>query len=109
MNVVEYYYKDFESYAEIFKGHALNIAELMSILNDEFESMGLPPVERTRDLFRMTIDILYQVDNAYKEQNNINSGSLFSPNFVSKDEMLDSMRTVLKEEFNRFLDISNDK
>lgn len=109
MNVVEYYYKDFESYSEIFKEHALNIAELMKILNDEFNSRGLPPVEKTRELFRMTIDILYHVDNAYREQHNIDSGSLFSPNFVSKDDMLDSMRSLLKEELDRFLDIHNDK
>ena len=65
--MAEYYFENFESYSELFRKHALYVSELMKILDDEIIGMGLPPVGRAKDLFRMTLDLTYPTDRAYKE------------------------------------------
>lgn len=107
--VSEFYYKNLESYSEIFKGHAAAISNLMKILDDSIIHAGLPPVGRTRDLFRMVFDLLYQVDTAYKEENKIQEEiSVKFSTFMSQDEIVSAMRNALKEEFNRFMETKND-
>lgn len=105
----EYYYKNLESYSEIFKGHAHAISSLMKILDESIIYAGLPPVGRTRDLFRMVFDLLYQVDTAYKEVNKIQEDtSIKFSTFMSQDEIISAMRNALKDEFDRFLETKND-
>jgi len=105
----EFYYKNLESYSEIFKDHADAISRLMKTLDDAIIHAGLPPVGRTRDLFRMVFDLLYQVDTAYKEENKIQEEiNIKFSTFMSQDEIVSAMRNALKDEFDRFLEIKND-
>jgi hypothetical protein len=105
----EFYYKNLESYSEIFKGHADAVSQLMKILDDSIIDAGLPPVGRTRDLFRMVFDLLYQVDTAYKEENKVEEvSSIKFSTFMSQDEIVNVMRNVFKEEFNSFLETKNE-
>jgi hypothetical protein len=99
----EYYVDDFENYAEIFREHALCVAELMKILDDEIISMGLPPVGRTKDLFRMVMDLTCQVDETYKKRNGIKVDEFRPTTYMSSDEVYKHMRTTFKEEFDRYM------
>ena len=71
--MTEYYFEDFESYSEIFRQHAVYMAEMMKALDDEIIGNGLPPVGRAKELFRMTMDLTYHADQSYKKKFNIES------------------------------------
>ena len=106
--MAEYYTENFESYSEIFKEHAIALAELMKIMDDEIISMGLPPVGRTKDLFRMVLDVTFAADRAYKAKHKIEEPDFNVAAFLGKDEILSSMRTALNEEFTRYLEHANE-
>ena len=103
--MAEFYYVDYDGYFPVFSKHAERIAEMMSHLNFQIIEYDLAPVA-SHDLFRMTLDMLYYVDNSYKKDNKIpdNYDVLAFP---TSDEMLNSMRSVLKEELDRYLGSSD--
>jgi acetolactate synthase small subunit len=101
----EFYYKDYDNYFTIFSKHAERIAEMMSHLNYQITEYSLPPVP-SQELFRMTLDLLYYVDQSYKADNSI-PDKYEVVSFKTKDEMLDSMRSLLKEELDRYLGSSD--
>jgi hypothetical protein len=108
MTMREYFHKDFDNYLPLFKEHAIYFAELMKVLDDEFISMGLPPAGRTRELFKMTSDLLYTVDEAYKERFAPEEESDYKfTTFMNRDELKSSMRTILQEELARYLGSDN--
>lgn len=108
MAMREYFHKDFDNYLPLFKEHAIYFAEFMNVLDDEFISMGLPPVGRTRELFKMTTELIYNVDEAYKEKFAPGSESDYKfTTFFAKDELLSYMRTVLQEELARYFDAND--
>lgn len=100
-----FYYKDYENYFDVFIEHAEKIAELMSQLNYQIVDFGMAPVVSDK-LFQMTIDLLYYVDKSYKEKNKI-TDTCESFAFKQTDEMLDSMRSLLKQELDRYLGSSD--
>lgn len=97
----EYYFKDYENYLLLFKQHSVMVAEMMSILNDQIFDRGLSPVESNK-LFRMTVDLLYDVNRTYKEENKL-PDQYEIVTFPKSDEVLNSMRSLLKEELDRYL------
>jgi len=105
--MTEYYFEDFESYSEIFRQHAVYMAEMMKTLDDEIIGNGLPPVGRAKELFRMTMDLTYHADQSYKKKFDIEEADFKLTTYMSQDEVISSMRTALKDEFDRFLDVSN--
>lgn len=101
----EFYYKDYDGYFPTFSKHANRIAEMMSHLNYQITEFDLAPVP-SQELFRMTLDLLYYVDQSYKADRNLpDKYEVLS--FNTKDEMLDSMRSLLKEELDRYLGSSD--
>jgi hypothetical protein len=107
VTMAEYYTKNFESYSEIFKEHATYLSELMKIMDDEIIGMGLPPVGRTKDLFRMVLDTSYAVDRAFREKHEIEADTVSITTFMSKDEIFSQMRSALSEEFARYMECTN--
>lgn len=105
--MTEFYIENFESYSEIFKEHAVAIAELMKIMDDEIIGMGLPPVGRTKDLFRMTMDATFGADRSYRERYKVEDQSVSITTFMSKDEIFSQMRNALSEEFARYMESTN--
>lgn len=106
----EYYMENFESYSELFKNHVIHVSELMKIMDDEIISMGLPPVGRTKDLFRMLFDLMYHVDKCYEKAHNIEDEDRYSlTTYMSKGDVLDAMRSTFKDEFARYMDELNGK
>ena len=103
--MTEFYYKDYDDYFDIFTEHSKKIAEMMSQLNHQIVEFGLQPVPSYK-LFRMTLDLLYHADQTYKIEKNIpNKYDVLA--FPSSNEMLNSMRSVLKEELDRYLGSSD--
>jgi hypothetical protein len=105
--MTEYYIENFESYSELFKEHAVCVAELMKILDDEVVSMGLPPVARTKELFRMVLDLSYHVDQSYKKKHGIDESDYEIKTFMSEKDVVGAMRNVLKEEFANYMAASD--
>ncbi|MGA0128971.1 MAG: hypothetical protein ACO3I1_06760 [Burkholderiales bacterium] len=108
MDVPEYYMSDFESYSELFKAHTEKLAKLMKIMDESIIHADLPPVGRPKDLFRMVLDMSYQVDRAYKKANGIKDPEYIVALSTSRDQMKEDMKTIFVEEFNRFLSTQND-
>lgn len=104
----QYHLDNFEAYSEIFKEHALAVAELMKILNDQISSMGLPPAERTKDLFRMVLDLSYNTDTTYKKRFKITDPDFVISPWYHKDEVCNSMRSIFKEELDRYMGHNNE-
>ena len=107
MELPEYYLHDSESYLELFSAHAKGMANLMRALDEEIINAALPPVGRSKELFRMTLDLSYQVDRAYKNKHNIKETDIMISTYMRKDELKEDMRNLFVEEFNRFLSIQN--
>ena len=107
MDFPEYYLHDSESYLELFSVHAKGMAKLMQALDEAIIDAALPPVIRPKDLFRMTMDLSYQVDRAYKSKNNIKDNDLILSTYMTKEQLREDMRNIFVEEFNRFLSIQN--
>ena len=107
MDLPEYYLHDSESYLELFSAHAKGIVGLMQALDEAIIDAALPPVGRPKDLFRMTMELSYQVDRAYKNKNNIKDNDLILSTYMTKDQLKEDMRNIFVEEFNRFLSIQN--
>lgn len=108
MDLPEYYLHDSESYLELFRAHAKGMANLMRAFDDEIIDAALPPVGRSKELFRMTLDLSYQVDRAYKNKHNIKEPDFMISTYIRKDELKEDMRNIFVEEFNRFLSAQND-
>ena len=104
--MAEFYYVDYDGYFPVFSKHAQRIAEMMSHLNYQISvEYGMAQVA-SHELFRMTLDMLYYVDNSYKKDNKIpDKYDVLA--FPTSDELLDSMRSLLKEELDRYLGSSD--
>jgi hypothetical protein len=107
MELPEHYLHDSESYLELFSAHAKGMANLMRALDEEIINAALPPVGRSKELFRMTLDLSYQVDRAYKNKHNIKGPDVIISTYMRKDELKEDVRNIFVEEFNRFLSIQN--
>jgi len=103
--MADFYYKDYDDYFDIFVEHSKKIAELMSQLNYQITEFDLPPVA-SQELFRMTLDLLFYVDNSYKQEKDI-SDKYDLLAFPTTNELLDSMRSLLKTELDRYLGFSD--
>ena len=96
--MTEFYVENFKSYSEIFKKHASSIAELMEILENAIVFRGTPPVGRTEKLFRMTLDLLYHVDQSYKKKYEIDEPEFKLTTYMSEEDVIGALRTAIKEE-----------
>lgn len=75
----------------------------MKILDERIAAeLGMPTM-RPKDLFRMVQDMKYDVDRSYKKEKNIEDDHIFLDTFVTKDETISKMQTMLKDEFKRYL------
>lgn len=99
----KYCEEDFELYAELFYKQASKTVDLMKILDERIASeLGMPTM-RPKDLFRMVQDMKYDVDRSYKKEKNIEDDHIFLDTFVTKDETISKMQTMLQDEFKRYL------
>lgn len=99
----DYCTTDFASYSELFRKRATVVVELMRILDEKITTELEIATMRPKDLFRMVMDMTYEVDKMYKKENNIEEESFFVDSFITKDETISKMRSMLQEEFKRYL------
>lgn len=92
-----------DSYYECYKEQVEHVTKMMVILDGTIIQSNLPPVGKTKELFDMVNDMLYAVEKRYKKKNNIpeDDGDFV---YFGKNDMLDSMRTLLQEEVTRYFD-----
>jgi hypothetical protein len=101
--VDSYYLQDFIVYGDLFKKHSIRITEMMRILDDCIkDELGIVTI-RTRDLYRMTMDMTYAVDQLYRKEKGIDEkADLIFPTLCTKDDYLAEMRTLLSSELDRY-------
>jgi len=104
----EYGFEDFETYSRLFQEEAHRVSSLMQILDNEIKFHLDMPVMRPKDLFRMMMELSYNVDKEYKKEKGIEDEPFALTTYFSKDDVLSEMRTVLKQEFQRYLGQPND-
>lgn len=106
----KHYQENFESYLESYKEEVKAQIEFMKILDDEIIYGELPPISKSKELFSIVENIRYAVDCRYEKKHNIvdEDDKLFP--YFRKDDMLNEMRTMLREEVALFFnkDKSND-
>lgn len=90
--------EDFETYSELFRQHSSKVAHLMSILN-----RALPSCATSRELYEMARDIMYKVDDDFREKTGKedNLPTVLYPS-MSKDGIWAEMRTKLQQELDRY-------
>lgn len=104
----EYGAEDFETYSRLFQEEAGRVSSLMQILDNEIKFHLDMPVMRPKDLFRMAMDISYNVDKEYKKEKGIEDEPFSVSSFFLKEDVLSEMQTLLKQELQRYLGQSND-
>lgn len=102
LDMSKYYQQDFEGFLESFKEEVAIQVALMKILDDEIVCNNLPPVGRTKELFRMLDTIGYAADFRYKKKNNIIENDFDYVTYFKKEDMLTEMRNILREEVATF-------
>ena len=104
--MLEYYHENFESYSKLFAKHADEMTQLMKILCNKVAVAGLPPVKDPKDLFSMVLDLSYHVDQSYKSENDIKDNDTYRL-YLDKNDFASEMRSILKEELDRYLGYNN--
>jgi len=112
LDMSKYYQQDFEGFLESFKEEVAAQVAMMKILDGEIICNNLPPVGRTKELFRMIDTIGYAADHRYKKKNNIVENDFDYGTYFKKEDMLTEMRNILREEvtnyFSHVAAIAND-
>ena len=112
LDMSKYYQQDFEGFLESFKEEVDAQLAMMKILDEQIIYKDLPPVGRTKELFRMIDTIGYAADHRYKKKNNIVENDFDYVTYFKKEDMLNEMRNILREEvtnyFSHVAAIAND-
>jgi hypothetical protein len=98
LDMSKYYQQDFEGFLESFKEEVAAQVVMMKILDEEITCNDLPPVGRSKELFRMLDTICYAADHRYKKKNNIVENDFDYITYFKKEDMLTEMRNILREE-----------
>ena len=102
LDMSKYYQQDFEGFLESFKEEVDAQLEMMKILDEQIIYKDLPPVGRTKELFRMIDTLGYAADFRYKKKNNIVENDFDYVTYFKKEDMLTEMRNILREEVATF-------
>jgi len=93
-----------DSYYECYQEEIEHVTKLMVALDRALIHSNLPPVGKTKELFDMVDNMAYDVEKRYKKKNGIDNDDVDSFSYFKKDDLMDSMRTVLQEEVTRYFD-----
>lgn len=102
LDMSKYYQQDFEGFLESFKEEVAAQVAMMKILDGEIICNNLPPVGRTKELFRMVDTIGYAADHRYKKKNNIVENDFDYVTYFKKADILTEMRNILREEVTNY-------
>jgi hypothetical protein len=102
LDMSKYYQQDFEGFLESFKEEVAAQVAMMKILDGEIICNNLPPVGRSKELFRMVDTLGYAADFRYKKKNNIVENDFDYVTYFKKEDMLTEMRNILREEVTNY-------
>jgi hypothetical protein len=102
LDMSKYYQQDFEGFLESFKEEVAAQVAMMKILDGEIICNNLPPVGRSKELFRMVDTLGYAADFRYKKKNNIVENDFDYVTYFKKEDMLNEMRNILREEVTNY-------
>jgi hypothetical protein len=102
LDMSKYYQQDFEGFLESFKEEVDAQLAMMKILDEQIIYKDLPPVGRSKELFRMIDTIGYAADHRYKKKNNIVENDFDYVTYFKKEDMLTEMRNIFREEVATF-------
>ena len=102
LDMSKYYQQDFEGFLESLKEEVAAQVAMMKILDEEIICNSLPPVGRSKELFRMLDTICYAADHRYKKKNDIVENDFDYVTYFKKEDMLTEMRNILREEVATF-------
>ena len=95
-----------DSYYECYEEEVAHVTKLMAALDRALIHSNLPPVGKTKELFDMVDAMMYAVENRYKKKNDVpdkyDEGNYVT--YFKKDELVNSMKTMLQEEVTRYFD-----
>lgn len=108
MSMSEYYMDDYETYSSVFHQHSIRIADMMRILDNSINLETGLVVGRPKDLFRMVMDMMYAVDKSYKKAKEIKEDDDYLFHYSFKDDAKEEMRTLLREEIERYFNTNSE-
>jgi hypothetical protein len=108
MSMSEYYMDDYETYSSVFHQHSILIADMMRILDTSINCETNMVVGRPKDLFRMVMDMMYAVDKSYKKAKEIKEDDDYHFHYSLKDDAKEEMRTLLREEIERYFNTKSE-
>jgi hypothetical protein len=99
---MNYYHLDNpDVYYECFDEEVEHYVKLMSKLDDAIIMANLSLPGKSKDLFDMVDAMIYSVERRYKKKNLIVEEDDGCFTYLKKEELIDSMKTVLQEEVAR--------
>jgi hypothetical protein len=102
LDMSKYHQQDLKGFLEAYQEEVDAQVKLLKILDNEIICADLPPVGRTRDLFRILETIKYDADARYKKKNSIVENDFDYVTYFKKEDMLTEMRSILREEVSMF-------
>jgi len=107
--MIEEAYDQLNDYLQCFSKEAAIIAEMMRILNEKLDNEDLRfEYPTSKEMFDMVVELTYSADRRFKKEKGIDDTFRFTVDpFFSKEDALSEMRTLLREELQRYFDAQN--
>ena len=107
--MIEEAYDRLDDYLKCFGKEALIVAEMMRILNEKLEYEDLRfEYPTSKGMFEMVMELTYNADRRFKKEKGIDDTFRFTVDpFFSKEDALSEMRTLLREELQRYFNEQN--
>lgn len=98
-----YLVEDFPHYAKLFRLHAIRMVELMRIVDETLKTDLDMVTVRPKDLYTITNELLYDVDEIYKKEHDIKDNDHYAPiSFGFNERVASEMRTLLQDELKSY-------
>ena len=97
-----YHHDNPDAHFECYEEEVAYVTKLMVALDRALIHSNLPPVGKTKDLFDMVHDMSYVVEKRYMKKQGLEEDDGFT--YFNKNDLLDSMKTLLQEEVARYFD-----
>jgi len=108
MGKPEYFMDDYETYSNVFHQYSMRIADMMRILDTCINIETGLVVGRPKDLFNMVTNMQYMVDKSYEKEKGITEERDHLFHYSFKDDAKEEMRSLLREEIERYFNTKSE-
>lgn len=99
-----HHHQDFEGFFNAYSEELKDQIKFLKALDGHIISNNLPPVGKTKELFDIHENyLMWSTTARYEKQHNIKNTEYMGLD-LKKEEFLDEMRNILKEEVARYFD-----